>query len=43
VIGDDYPMDHLDIVNQSLGAVGEGAQPVRLFVEHAQRLRAAGI
>jgi triacylglycerol lipase len=43
VIGDDYPMDHLDIVNQSLGAVGEGAQPVRLFIEHAQRLRAAGV
>jgi len=42
VIGDDYPLDHLDIVNQSLGAVGKGAQPVRLFVEHAERLKAAG-
>jgi len=42
VIGDDYPLDHLDIVNQSLGAVGKGAQPVRLFTEHAARLKAAG-
>ncbi|CAK17552.1 lipase family alpha/beta hydrolase [Pseudomonas entomophila] len=43
VIGDDYPLDHLDIVNQSLGAVGKGAQPVRLFTEHAARLKAAGV
>ncbi|MEA3583016.1 triacylglycerol lipase, partial [Klebsiella pneumoniae] len=32
VIGDDYPLDHFDIVNQSLGLVGKGADPVRLFV-----------
>ncbi|MFJ4056342.1 alpha/beta fold hydrolase [Pseudomonas sp. NPDC089743] len=43
VIGDDYPLDHLDIVNQSLGAVGKGAEPVRLFTEHAARLKAAGL
>lgn len=43
VIGDDYPLDHLDIVNQSLGAVGRGADPVRLFTEHAARLKAAGL
>jgi len=43
VIGDDYPMDHLDIVNQSLGLVGKGAEPVRLFTEHAARLKAAGL
>lgn len=43
VIGDDYPLDHFDIVNQSLGLVGKGAEPVRLFVEHAQRLKAAGV
>ncbi|POA18670.1 alpha/beta hydrolase [Pseudomonas sp. FW300-N1A1] len=43
VIGDDYPLDHFDIVNQSLGLVGKGADPVRLFVEHAQRLKAAGV
>ncbi|MBO1539339.1 triacylglycerol lipase [Pseudomonas sp. OA65] len=43
VIGDDYPLDHFDIVNQSLGLVGKGAEPVRLFVEHAERLKAAGV
>ena len=43
VIGDDYPLDHFDIVNQSLGLVGKGADPVRLFVEHAARLKAAGV
>jgi triacylglycerol lipase len=43
VIGDQYPLDHFDIVNQSLGLVGKGAQPVRLFVEHAARLKAAGV
>nr|WP_225779414.1 triacylglycerol lipase [Pseudomonas sp. Marseille-Q3773] len=43
VIGDAYPLDHLDIVNQSLGAIGKGAEPVRLFTEHAARLKAAGL
>lgn len=43
VIGDDYPLDHFDIVNQALGLVGKGAEPVRLFVEHAERLKAAGV
>ena len=43
VIGDDFPLDHFDIVNQSLGLVGKGADPLRLFVEHAQRLKAAGL
>lgn len=43
VIGDDYPLDHFDIVNQSLGLVGRGAEPIRLFVEHAERLKAAGV
>ncbi len=43
VIGDDYPLDHLDIVNQQFGAVGRGAEPVRLFTEHAARLKAAGL
>ncbi|UVM62059.1 triacylglycerol lipase [Pseudomonas sp. P9_35] len=43
VIGDDYPLDHFDVVNQSLGLVGKGAEPIRLFVEHAERLKAAGV
>jgi triacylglycerol lipase len=43
VIRDDYPLDHFDVVNQSLGLVGRGAEPIRLFVEHAQRLKDAGV
>lgn len=43
VIGSDYPFDHLDIVNQRLGPVGLGADPVGLFVEHARRLAEAGL
>ncbi|MDD2053246.1 triacylglycerol lipase [Pseudomonas putida] len=43
VIGDDYPLDHLNIVNQSIGLVGKGAEPIRLFTEHAARLKAAGL
>ncbi|MGC5699809.1 triacylglycerol lipase [Pseudomonas sp. NFXW11] len=43
VIGDDYPLDHFDIVNQSLGLVGKGAEPIRLFLEQARRLKAAGL
>jgi triacylglycerol lipase len=42
VIGDQYPMDHFDIINQTFGLVGKDAEPVKLFVEHAQRLAAAG-
>lgn len=43
VIGDDYPLDHFDIVNQHFGLVGKGADPVGLFLEHAARLKAAGL
>ncbi|WP_263140842.1 triacylglycerol lipase [Pseudomonas sp. RIT-PI-AD] len=43
VIGDDYPLDHLDIVNQGFGLVGRGADPVGLFLAHARRLREAGL
>ncbi|HBX54640.1 esterase/lipase family protein [Pseudomonas sp. UBA2684] len=43
VIGDEFPLDHFDIINQTFGLVGKGADPVKLFVEHAQRLHAAGL
>jgi triacylglycerol lipase len=43
VIGDQYPLDHFDIINQTFGLVGKGAEPVKLFVEHAQRLAAQGL
>jgi triacylglycerol lipase len=43
VIRSDYPLDHFDIVNQSQGLLGEDADPLRLFQEHARRLRQAGL
>ncbi|MDM8350898.1 triacylglycerol lipase [Pseudomonas sp. sp1636] len=43
VIGDDFPLDHFDIVNQSFGLVGKGADPLGLFLEHARRLHDAGL
>lgn len=43
VIGDDFPLDHFDIINQSFGLVGRGADPVGLFVVHARRLHEAGL
>ncbi len=43
VIRDDYPLDHLDIVNQHFGRVGEGVDPVSLYIEHLRRLHEAGL
>ena len=43
VIRDDYPLDHLDIVNQHFGRVGEGIDPVGLYIEHLRRLHDAGV
>jgi triacylglycerol lipase len=43
VLGDSFTFDHLSVVNQPLGLVGKGDDPVRLFVEHAQRLHDAGL
>jgi triacylglycerol lipase len=43
VIRDDYPMNHFHAVNQFLGLVGKDVDPVQLFVEHAARLKSAGL
>ena len=43
VIRDDYPLDHLDIVNQHFGRTGEGVNPVSLCIEHLRRLHDAGL
>lgn len=43
VIRDNYPMNHLDTVNQVLGLVGLGADPVSLYRIHANRLKLAGL
>jgi len=42
VIRSDYPMDHLDLINQLSGRVPDGVDPVGLYLEHAARLREAG-
>jgi len=43
VIRDDLPLNHLHIVNQLGGLVGEGADPISPYVEHARRLKALGL
>lgn len=43
VIRSDYPLDHLDVINQSAGRVRKGIDPVDLYVRHAERLRKAGL
>lgn len=43
VIRDNYPMNHLNTVNQLLGLVGPGANPVSLYRIHANRLKLAGL
>ena len=43
VIRDDYPMNHFHSVNQMSGLVGPNVDPIALYVEHAHRLKAAGL
>ncbi len=44
VIRDDYPQNHLDQVNHMVGLVSPfGPRPVKLFRDHAKRLRDAGL
>lgn len=43
VIRSDYAMDHLDTVNQTAGAVRKGVDPIKLYVEHAMRLKSEGL
>jgi triacylglycerol lipase len=43
VIRDNYPMNHLDTVNQVLGLTAWGADPVSLYRIHANRLKLAGL
>jgi len=44
VIRDNYPWNHLDEINQVLGAIGKDApDPVAFYVQHANRLKWAGL
>ncbi len=43
VIRSDYPLDHLDSLGQTTGQVRKGIDPIALYVQHAERLRNAGL
>lgn len=43
VIRSDYPLDHLGTINQTAGRTWKSVNPVELYVEHAERLRKAGL
>jgi triacylglycerol lipase len=43
VIRSDYPMDHMEAIDQTAGRMPKGTDPVALYVRHAERLRKAGL
>lgn len=43
VIRSDYPLDHLDSLSQTAGPLRKGIDPIDLYVQHAERLRKAGL
>jgi triacylglycerol lipase len=43
VIRDNYPMNHMQEINQFFGLVGPGANPVSLYRIHANRLKTVGL
>ena len=43
VIRSDYPLDHLDTIGQPAGQLRKGVNPIELYVQHARRLRDAGL
>lgn len=43
VIRSDYSLDHLDSLGQTTGQVRRGIDPIALYVQHAERLRNAGL
>jgi triacylglycerol lipase len=43
VIRSDYPLDHLDSLSQTVGPLHKGIDPTVLYVQHAERLRNAGL
>ena len=43
VIRSDYPMDHVDAINQQSSASKKKVDALRLYVEHAQRLKSKGL
>jgi triacylglycerol lipase len=42
-VASDYPMDHVDSINQSAGLVRKQVDPVKLYVDHAGLLFSKGL
>lgn len=43
VLRSDYPLDHLDTLNQTAGLVRQGVDPVELYLAHAEHLKHIGL
>ncbi|HEY0288014.1 MAG TPA: triacylglycerol lipase [Pseudomonas sp.] len=43
VIRSDYPMDHVDTINQTASLVRKNVDPIKLYIEHAVRLSNKGL
>jgi triacylglycerol lipase len=43
VIRSDYPMDHVDTINQTAGVTRTDPDPVALYIDHAMRLARKGL
>lgn len=43
VLRSDYPLDHLDTINQTAGLVRKGIDPVELYLAHAEYLKHIGL
>ncbi|SEM48106.1 triacylglycerol lipase [Pseudomonas sp. ok272] len=43
VLRSDYPLDHLDTINQTAGLVRQGIDPVELYLAHAEHLKQIGL
>ena len=43
VIRSDYPLDHLDTINHMARGSRRRINPVELYIEHAKRLKEAGL
>ncbi|VVO04755.1 esterase/lipase family protein [Pseudomonas fluorescens] len=43
VIRSDYPLDHMETINQPAGLARQEVDPVELYVQHAERLKNLGL
>jgi triacylglycerol lipase len=43
IIRSDYPLDHLAVISQSAGTITKTIDPIELYIQHALRLKKAGL